>query len=98
MSDTPIEVPTRQQLKDEIGFKAVSREDRAERCGDSVTAVFRRDCDDTYWQARYNVSSDGFINDLAGGEYCEPVRVVQVTPTLVETTMYSPVGRTSLIT
>lgn len=92
MSNPPIKAPTRQELCDEIGFEIVSHDlDDDCRCGDDVTAVYLRESDDTYWEVLYSVSSDGFINDLEGGEYCNPPDITQVKPTLVTTTTYIPV-------
>ena len=96
MSDTPIEAPTRQQLKDEIGFVSVRRKVDDSRGGDDVTEVFRRECDNTYWQVCYFISDDGFLNGLqsVGHHCCNPVEITHVRPTQVVTIRYIPVGST----
>jgi hypothetical protein len=92
----PIEAPTRQQLRDEVGFKIVQSDlDDDCYCGDTTVAIYVRESDGTYWQARYNISSDGFINDLEGGEYCQPVEVTQVKPELVTTIKYTAISQTN---
>ena len=92
MSDTPIKAPTRQELCDEIGFEVVSRElDDDGHRGDDVTAVYYRESDETFWRVCYSVSGDGYINDLDGGEYCNPPEITQVEKTLWTTIRYTPI-------
>ncbi len=95
MSDTPIEAPTRQQLKDGVGFVSVRRKvgDDA-RGGDDVAEIFRRECDNSYWQVCYFISDDGYVDGLASVPYCEPARVTHVKPAQVTAIRYIPVEST----
>ena len=54
------------------------------RHGSYVTQVFRRDEDQTYWQAKYRLSTDGETNELREGI----ATIVEVEPYEVKTTAY----------
>ncbi len=74
--------PTCEELQE---MTCVSREaDDSWRHGSYVTQVFRRDSDETYWQAKYRLSSDGETNELREGL----ATIVQVEPVVVQTVAY----------
>ena len=92
MSDTPIEAPSRQEIRDEIGFVSVHRTVGGDNCnGDDVTEIFRREYDNTYWQVCYFISDDGYVNGLRNSEYCNPARITHVKPVQVVAIRYMPV-------
>lgn len=93
MSDTPIVAPTRQEIRDEIGFVSVRRtvDDDNRHSGDDVTEIFRREYDNTYWQVDYFISDDGYVNGLHNSDYCNPARITHVYPVQVITHEYTPV-------
>ena len=61
--------PTCEQIYYEDGLKSVSRKaDDSWRHGSYVTEVFKREADQTYWQAVYALSTDGETNELRSGD------------------------------
>jgi hypothetical protein len=91
VSDTPIEAPTRQEIRDEIGFAFVRDAVEAACGGEYVTKVFRREYDNTYWQVCYFISDDGYVNGLHDSEYCNPAEITHVYPVEVVAIKYIPV-------
>ena len=80
MSDTPVEIPTRQDLRAKIEFVSVRRTEQKVSGGVNVEEVFYRESDKTYWQARYLASNSGYVGDKLGDGYCDPSELVQVKP------------------
>ena len=91
MSDTPIEAPTRRELYDETGLAFVRKTVEESHTGEYLTKVFRRECDNTYWQVCYFCSYDGYVNGLRGSKHCGPVEITHVYPVEVVTIKYTPV-------
>ena len=60
-----VEVPTCQQLYEDDEFRLVHDVRGSWRHGYFVTAVYLRESDNTYWKARYRLSTDGETNELA---------------------------------
>ncbi len=83
--------PTNEQMLEEDGVRCVSREtDDSWRHGCRVTQVFHREADDTYWQAKYRLSTDGETHGLRDDD--EPTYVMQVKPVNVATVHYEGIG------
>jgi hypothetical protein len=85
MSET--KKPTHEQLIEEDGCESVFREtDDSWRHGVRVTEVFHRAEDDTYWMAKYRLSTCGETHELRDGE----CRIGQVQAVETLTTKYEP--------
>jgi hypothetical protein len=91
MSDTTVEAPTRQEIKDEVGFESVFSDSEPNGGGDDVTEVFLRESDRTHWRVCYFISDCGSVNGLAEVPYCYPATIVQVKPVTVTILKYIPV-------
>lgn len=91
MSDTTVEAPTRQEIKDEVGFESVFSDSEPREGGEDVTKVFLRWSDHTHWRICYYMSDDGYVNGLAEVPYCNPATIVQVKPVTVTILKYIPV-------
>jgi len=78
-----MDAPTAEQLNDEDGFESVDRKSSPWRHGEYVSQVFRREADNTFWCARYRLSTDGETNELRdGGAVITQVRPEQRTVTV----------------
>ena len=67
-------------------YKLVSQNhDTSWRHGTRETDVFHRESDDTYWQAKYRLSTDGETNELREGL----ADISQVWPQQVMKTVYT---------
>lgn len=78
--------PTCEELFDEVHGGPVSREDDASwRHGSYRTEVYHRKSDDTFWMAKYRVSTDGETNELREGL----ASIDQVWPKHVTKTVYT---------
>ena len=78
--------PTCRQLFDEELGEAILREDDASwRHGSYRTEVFFRAADNTYWEATYEVSTDGECHGLRQGT----ADITQVFPYKVMVTRYA---------
>ena len=72
-----METPKKEQLLEEDGLKVVSRiSDPSWRHGTYETKVFCRGEDNTFWEVKFQLSTDGETNGLREGEYL----IRQVTP------------------
>ena len=77
-----METPTKQELE---GFKVVSAiSDPSWRHGTRETHVFHRPADDTYWEVKFRLSSDGETNEFYSDEY----EIKQVKPEQKVITVY----------
>ena len=77
--------PTCEQLFNEELGDPVSREDDTSwRHGSNRTEVYHRESDDTFWQAKYQVSTDGEYHGLRHGI----APITQVWPVRVTKTEY----------
>ncbi len=82
------EQPTCEQLFLEDGLKSVHREaDDSWRHGAYIYEVFRREADDTFWSAAYELSTDGESHGLREGT----ADIKQVRPVEKTTIEYQPV-------
>ena len=82
-----MEKPTCEELLEEIGCEKVySESDTSWRHGSYETGVWHRESDDTFWRAKYRVSTDGETHELRDGEAEETI--CQVSPKVVETIVY----------
>lgn len=71
---------------DDTDLRRVDRMSTPWRHGTSETSVFRRESDQTFWQAVYQRSSDGETHGLRDGH----ATIIQVFPHQVTTTVYRP--------
>ena len=61
------------------------------RHGTRVTEVYFRERDNTYWQAKYRLSTDGECNELREGY----AKICQVVPRERTVTVYEPIDNQS---
>ena len=78
--------PTCRQLLDEELELIDRKSDDSWRHGSYVTAIYRRDEDETFWRASYQRSADGETNGLREGL----AKIEQVFPKEVTVTVYEP--------
>ena len=81
--------PTAQQMMDRDGLTEVHRTaDDCWRHGSRIFQVFRRESDDTFWAASYDLQTDGEYNGLREGD----ATIEQVAPheRTTTTTIYQP--------
>lgn len=79
--------PTCEQIFNEELELVTERADPSWRHGCNMTAVFKRD-DGTFWEAKFQVSTDGETNGLRDGD----ARITQVFPKQITITVYEAKG------
>ena len=83
-----MEIPTKQQIWNEEGFVEMHHHsDASWRHGTRETVVYKRESDETFWQAKFRLSTDGEVNGLRDED--ESCDIVQVYPHWKTVTVYT---------
>ena len=81
---TEATAPTREQILDEELTSVQRSVDDDWRHGSSISEVFRRESDVSYWRVSFRVSTDGEYHGIREDDY----DISQVFPVQVTTTQY----------
>lgn len=74
--NTPEKPTCRQIFDEELGCHIFEKVESGWRHGVTVTRVYRRESDSTFWEVNYRNSTDGETNELRDGE----ASIIQVEP------------------